>query len=366
MRSLRCFLFAACCAVAVPLVAPLARDAHADDKAVVEAKARFKEGLARVEKKDFEGARLAFVQAYAVIKSNDILFNLALMEELTGHPVDAIVHFRAIARDKSVGEKDRAKARKHIDDITKVTGHIDVTAPAGWNVFVDGTGWGTTPLFEPIDVEAGRHRVEVRTPEKRYEMSVEATKGDVVKASFVDMIAQGAAQAPPPASAAPTSTAPIASSAASTAPVATATSGADTGTPSPTFWTTRNIVVIGLGVGAVAAIGGGVYFGAASSSDSDKAAALRTQAGSAGCFNSTACADQQSLVDSAKSESTTSKILYVGGGVLAVGAVAAFVFWPRATVEPQNASPASSVSNRVRVLPMIGRDGAVMSVSGRF
>src|SRR5580698_10479557 len=85
-----------------------------DDRANREAEARFKEGLARVKSKDYEAARLSFEQAYAVLHRPLILWNLALAEEKTARPLDALAHFRQVARE-AAGDADRAGAQKHVD-----------------------------------------------------------------------------------------------------------------------------------------------------------------------------------------------------------------------------------------------------------
>src|ERR1700733_14564367 len=61
-----------------------------DDAATRDAKARFEEGLKRYEAQDFEGARVAFQQAYSVLPAVDILYNLALSELRSNRPVEAL------------------------------------------------------------------------------------------------------------------------------------------------------------------------------------------------------------------------------------------------------------------------------------
>ena len=66
-------------------------DAQAqEDAATRDAKARFEEGLKRYEAQDFEGARVAFQQAYSVLHAVDILYNLALSELRSNRPVEAL------------------------------------------------------------------------------------------------------------------------------------------------------------------------------------------------------------------------------------------------------------------------------------
>src|ERR1700730_7424152 len=92
-RALRCAMLAGALAVAVPSVA------RADDPAAErEAQARFEEGIARVRAGSFEGARISFLQAHAVLHKPYILWNLALAEEKTGNVLDALGHFQPFVR----------------------------------------------------------------------------------------------------------------------------------------------------------------------------------------------------------------------------------------------------------------------------
>src|SRR5882672_9324978 len=123
-----------------------------DEKANREAEARFKEGLARVKTKDYEAARLSFEQAYAVLHRPLILWNLALSEEKTNHPLDALAHFRQVARE-APGDADRASAQKHVDTLLTQLSRIDVQAPPGASLALDGGDLaGTAPLGDPLDV----------------------------------------------------------------------------------------------------------------------------------------------------------------------------------------------------------------------
>jgi len=329
--------------------------ARADDpKSVQDAQARFDEGVTRAKQHDFEGARLAFTQAYAVLKKYDILFNLALSEEKSGHPLDALAHFKQLARDSQASADDRVTSHKHVTELAAHTGHIDVAAPPGAGIVVDGTtNVGTTPLAEPLDVQPGAHKVEARARDRSYTVTVNATAGDVVKANFLDLIPADAAM---PASAA--TSAPTSDAATTPAPQPPR----DTATPETThgsFWTPRTITVVALGGAAVVGLGAGIVFGAKAHSDSSHADTLRATIGSEGCANSANpnCAQLASSVSSAHSESTASTVFYVAGGVLAAGAIATWFLWPKVT----SGDGASAV-----VVPAVGRDGAGVSVLGRF
>src|SRR5947209_14172033 len=60
-----------------------------------EAEERFKEGLGLHDRGKDEEARAKFLQAWAVLKNPNVLFNLARSEQLSHHDVDAYVHYRA-------------------------------------------------------------------------------------------------------------------------------------------------------------------------------------------------------------------------------------------------------------------------------
>jgi hypothetical protein len=328
--------------------------AHADDpKSTQDAQARFDEGIARAMQHDFEGARLAFTQAYAVLKKYDILFNLALAEEKSGHTLDALEHFKQLAGDAQGSADDRMTSHRHAIALAARTGHIDVAAPPGAGIVVDGaTNIVMTPLAEPIDVLPGSHKVEAKSRDHTYTVTVNATRGDVVKANFLDLIPADTPMLPdphaPPPAPAPTTTAPP-------PPVDTGTPP----TPHDSFWTGRTITVVALGGAAVVGIGAGILLGTEAHSHSTDADTLRATIGSQGCANSSnpSCAQLASDVSSANSDSTASKVLYVAGGVLAVGAIATWFLWPKA---------ASGSGASAMVVPIVGRDGGGMGVVGRF
>jgi hypothetical protein len=327
--------------------------ARADDpKSTQDAQMRFDEGIARAKQRDFEGARLAFTQAYAVLKKYDILFNLALAEEKSGHALDALGHFKQLARDTQGSAEDRVTSHKHAAELATRTGHIDVAAPAGAGIVVDGTmNVGTTPLTEPLDVQPGSHKIEARARDRSYAVTVNATPGDVVKANFLDVIPPDAAM---PLQATATTAAPTAESPAGLPPHDATLPAAN-----ESFWTPRMITVVALGGAAVVGIAGGIFFGAEAHSDSSHADTLRTTIGAEGCSDSSNpnCAELASTVSSANSERTTSTVFYIAGGVLAAGAVATWFLWPKATSN----GGASAV-----VVPAFGRDGGGVNVVGRF
>src|SRR6185436_14035989 len=81
---------------AVPLPA-----AAQDDAVTVQARARFKEGVDFYDKGQFENARLAFLQAYALKKHPAVLLNLAQSSAKSGHALEASKYFQQFLKEST-------------------------------------------------------------------------------------------------------------------------------------------------------------------------------------------------------------------------------------------------------------------------
>ncbi len=324
--------------VALFVVAPRAR--AADEGAERDAQARFEEGLQRAKGGDFDAARISFTQAYAVLRRPRILWNLALSEEKTGHTLDALAHFKSVARDPSASDVDRSGAQTHVATLYGQTGHIEVHAPVGAPIGIDGGPVvGTTPLSEVLDVAPGRHVVEARLAQGSSAVVVEAAAGEVAAASFM----------PPPAAPAP---APAPALAPASAPEP-ASAG-----------TARIIVVAAAGGVAVAAAVFGVYFGVTSNNNASTAQGLRAQP----WFKANACQPSPGappppmcaqLDDAVKSENRNAGLstgMYLAAGGLVAAAVVTWFVWPQS----------DKGQNAVRLWPILGPGVAGLSGSVGF
>ena len=368
--------------VALSIAAPPDSRA-ADDPAVRDAQARFEEGLDRVKTGDYEAARISFAQAYAVLKRPAILWNLALTEEKTGRWVDALSHFERVARDANASSSDRDDAERHAKGLASKTGHIDVQAPAGATLRIDGDAVeGVAPFAEPLDVMPGHHQVDVRSVDTSQSWPVDVAAGQVTHLTF-----DAVATAPPGAGSTPsrvdsTAPAPVPSepseapdASASAAPGTTAAAGLDAGvspdgesvvppeglgSASPA----RVITVSLLGGAALVALGIGITLGLASQDNRNQAATERSQInqghpGDTGCLDMSAAAACRTLNDDVHAENRDaagSNALYVTAGVLAVGGLAAWFLWPRSDGNPKAAW----------IAPAIGPTQAGIRVGGNL
>jgi hypothetical protein len=329
-------------ALTLAAILAAAAPAHADDVTTKEAQARFEEGLGRVKDGDFEGARVSFAQAYAVLKKPDILWNLALAEQKSGHPVEALGHFKQLQKDART-DADRANAAKHVTDLSVQTGHIDVAAVAGAQVSVDGNAVGVAPLADQVDVAAGKHHVEATTQQGAKSADVDAALGQVVHVSFLEAAptVEGRPQPPQPA-------------ATDAQPASPATPES---TPSARFWTPRTITVVTIGGLAVLAGAMGLGYGIASSNDASSAATLRQQNPNCTGFMTQGCQQLQSTTQSQHDEHVMSEAMWIASGVLAAGAVATWFLWPK---------PSQGTSAGVRVVPVVSAGGSGLVAVGRF
>ena len=156
---LHCFLgFALALAVALPSAAEPATEQ------VKVARKRFQEGVAAADARNYEAARLAFQQAYALKPHPSVLRNLGQAELKTGHHLDAARHLSTFIRDHLRHTGGRESAKKSLAEaetkIGKLLLEVDV---AGAEITVDGEISGRSPLgADPIYVEPGQRVVRVQ------------------------------------------------------------------------------------------------------------------------------------------------------------------------------------------------------------
>jgi hypothetical protein len=308
-----------------------------NDKATRDAQARFVEGLARVKGGDFEAARLSFAQAYVVLHKPDILWNLALSEEKSGHVVDALGHFKELGRMLPPTD-DRTQAKKHIDALMAQTGHLEVVAPSGTKVDVDGAAAGVAPLEDVLDVLPGKHHVVAG--EKATDTDVSA--GQMARVNFLVIDTPSTVPVPPEPAPAPPAVVPPSEGAA----------------PKPAAFngTPRAITVIGVGAAAVGAAALGVAFGLQSQSSANTAAQLRGNDPSACAgVDSASCSQLKDAVDAQNRNATLSAVFYVSSGVLAASALAAWLLWPT-----------GSAPSKASIVPALAPAGWGPGLLGRF
>jgi hypothetical protein len=274
------------------------------------ADARFHEGMAFVQAGQYEQARLAFQQAYAISKDPTTLWNLALAEMKTNRPVDAIRHFRAFKRDPKANTTDLPTCDSLIQRLEAQTCRVNVTTATGAEIKVDGERWAdNAPTPGPIDVGDGAHTITVSLGSKSESRDVTATKGQEINITI--NIDDTVVVLPPPHR----DEHPIEPPKTEEKSVAF---------PPPT-----GAIILG-GVGIIG-LGLGVGFALDSTSkrstfDSQNCATVGT----------TSCTDLRS---SGTTASTISYVGYIGGGALLAGGLVWWIVAPRTKMQTVGLTP---------------------------
>jgi tetratricopeptide (TPR) repeat protein len=184
----------------------LPRPSRAQDDATIEmARQRFREGVQYYDQKQFEKARLAFLQAYALKPHPSVLLNLAQSELRSGHPDEAAGHFSQYLRvNTTASDAERQETTAGYNTAKSRVGEITLTVdPAGAQVLVDGVDKGIAPLPDPLYVLPGSHTIEARASDRHASKSVTLSAGQSVSVQLAARGSIAAAGAPAVAETAP-------------------------------------------------------------------------------------------------------------------------------------------------------------------
>jgi hypothetical protein len=157
-----------------------------DDSTVAMARERFKEGVAFFDRKEFDKARAAFLQAYALKKHPAVLLNLAQSELRSSHEADAAKHFAAYLREtKDSSEAERPTAEAGLSAAKAAVSEIDVEVDeTGAEVYLDSAMEGLSPLPGALYVNPGAHAIEARRAGKTSTLQISASAGKHVHAEL--------------------------------------------------------------------------------------------------------------------------------------------------------------------------------------
>jgi hypothetical protein len=363
--------------------------AQEDPTATAAARERFKEGVAYFDQKQYEKARAAFVQAYALKKHPAVLLNLAQSELRSSHERDAAKHFSSYLRDATdASAAEREAAQVGLAAAKLVVGEIQVAAETGGEVFVDGTSEGIAPLPGPIFVDAGSHTLELKKGGKVASQSVSLKPGDSREVKLA-LSAEGAPAAPAPGGPAAATNAPAAEPESGTtepAPARQRESFAHWVTTSPAGVIPAGAtVLLGLGAGGFAIASNSAYKDADEIGQQIEANAGKDSASTRGiCSNpeqvlrnadypedrlaaraaqyQDACAQHQDSADRGDSFKTFAIVSGIGAGVLAV--TTAVLYFVTASDAPSDGTAKSPPP--LWVVPSFAPGTGTLNVVGRF
>lgn len=398
------------CALGVAVSIAIPRTSRAQDDATIEmARQRFREGVQFFDQHQFEKARLAFLQAYALKPHPAVLLNLAQSELRSGHPDDAATHFSQYMHVASSGtDNERQEASAGFNLAKSRVGEVTLTVdPAGAQIFVDNNDKGVAPLADPIYVLPGSHTIEARAGDRKSSKVVTLGAGQSVTVAISAHGAIAAAGAPgaaeTPATEAPeTEEQPPAAAEEETPPppaprppepVEPAPAGGgkqaffDWFGATPTAWVLAGVGVVGVGVGVtMSLVASHNYSNARSLEDQildqwtmsrpggtdeskapkEKPCTLSSAAvmaiGSRAQEYADACSQYKSRADAGDSDKTIAIVSSIVGGAALAGTVV-YYFLDR---KSDTSAGAANTGFRARVIPVAGDGQAGVVVLGRF
>jgi len=343
------------CSLAAPLLACVllghSPDAHAADPRA-DAQVRQEEGIKRYSAGDLNGALSAFTQAYAIYPSPKILWNLVVTELDLGKQLDAVrnLHLYLASTDPAITTQKRDAARTKLEDARKKLGGVQIEAPQGARVSIDGKPF--PPAYQPDDVvelESGSHSIVMETASQRKERAVSTKVGEVTRVAFDDTANAAANPAAPPVK---PETPPPAHKDVEPPPSEPERSGLACPHSGTCVGATIALTALGV-VGAV----GAIAFNAGASSAKTDADALHEGNGACNGSNPTACPGAvKDLDDRHSSRLTLSRVSLGVGAASLIGAGVVFFAWPSK----------SNKESSARLVPVVSPNTAGMGISGRF
>lgn len=291
--------------VAVPSVAMAQPLDVAASKA--EADRLFNEGLVAMGAKDFAKSREKFAAAFAKYPAPASLMNLAISEKELGQYVQALGHYRTFVGlpDTEIVVQGRPTAKAHIEECNARICRIEVRAPAGTTIRIDGADAKTQGTV--VEALPGTHALDLRAEGATKTRKLTCSAGVTVTVEYADK------STPPP-------------------PPETTEERPTTGYVVPGALFGAGLVGVGLGIG----------FGLASSGAADDGETLLK---GFACRSSVSpsCETARDKIDNSRSMQTLSIVSYIAGGTLAAAGVVSFLLWPKQSRE-----------RAIRVTPTVG------------
>jgi len=293
MRRVLCVL---CPAILWSFVLAAPASGQGQEATDQQAKIYYQKGVESFNAGNFAEAAKAFRQAYRLKPSFKIYYNIGQSEAAAKRYGEAWEAFELylLAGGDEVPVERKDYVVSEIQRMKMLAGVVEVKAPDGLDVMVDGEARGTTPLKGPLRMTAGNRKVAVQKDGKvlqEKEISVIGGMSTSVEFQIAEPKPAVAAVVPPPPK-------PEPKPASEAQPKETEGAGFDYELYG---W-------IGIGVGGAALLGGVVTGAMALSLNSD----LKDK-----CSGGVCPPNEQSNVDKLGTLSTVSTVLVIGGGVIA-------------------------------------------------
>jgi PEGA domain len=264
------------------------------------ARQTFKEGIEAFDRRDFEAARVAFLQTFALKPGAPVVRrNLGLAEIYSGHYLEGarrlarVLHMtgEGTAQDRARMLESLKKAEAHLERLT-----LEVNVE-GAEIVVDGVDLGTSPLPFVWYLAPGSYDVRIEKADLVPFFQRRIAQAGNVQHLRVSLKPKPASESPPPArDVAPAPPAPQVSS-------------------GPRGW----VLVTG-GALTAAGIAAGVSLSVLASSNADEADQLRNTLGGLACPDTdvAVCAQLDDAIDDYNRQVTWARVSFIAAGVTGV------------------------------------------------
>jgi hypothetical protein len=280
------------------------------------------EGVKLMQRGDNPGALAKFEEAYRLVASPKILFNMGRAHADMGDDVKALGEFERFLDEAPYAPKEsRDEATRRVEALRPKLSYLDIqTDDVGAAISIDGASVGMAPLARPLVVKPGAHEVRTEKPDMTTDVrTVSPLAGQKVRVVVKLVPAFHPVPGAPPPVAGTLGTEPAAGAGAGPSatlaapPIETAQTAA---APPADRARTLRIVGLALGAGGVAVAAVGLGFGLAARAngqDNEK----------------TGNTFSQSAYDAGHRDQTLQFVGYAVGGALIAAGVTTYVLGGR-------------------------------------
>jgi tetratricopeptide (TPR) repeat protein len=152
---------------------------HADE-ALDAARKRYEAGEQDYVAGRYWQAAKAFEEAYALSRRGDLLFNAARAYDRGEYAVRAIDVYQAYI-DSTPEARDKDQIQSRITELRKTLAKLMISTNEQGFLFIDGHEYSRTPMQQPMDIDGGYHRIEVRKGDRVWAKEQQFSAGQSYK-----------------------------------------------------------------------------------------------------------------------------------------------------------------------------------------
>ena len=175
--------------------AAAAADEAPDDPARARAKALMQQGARQMEDRQYDKAVESFAEAYRLVPSPKVQFNLGIAYLSVARYADALQALEGFLKeDPTAPEASQATARRHIAELrTKVVALSIKSDRPGATLSLDGRSYGPVTFDQPLTIDPGIHVLHAVAGSDTVEQTFTAEPGQAMTVTLTFTAAAPAA-----------------------------------------------------------------------------------------------------------------------------------------------------------------------------